>query len=72
MSKLKNIKLLPLVFVGLIFGILGVSKTGILNESSLSNKEKIALSLNNNENMCYFENEDKNVSLFVSCAGFLE
>ncbi len=72
MENLKNLKLLHLVLVGLILGIFGISKSSFVDNVPWSNNEKITLSENNNEKICSVENKEKNVSLFVSCAGFLE
>lgn len=73
MEKNKNPKLLLLAFAALMLGIFGVSKLGLTSTIPGLNQEKLALSESNNENICSPENKaGKGVSLFVSCAGFLE
>lgn len=74
MEKSRKSKLLLLAFFGLILGILGISKSDHANTIPGLRQERFALSsLSNNENICSPESNTGNgVSLFLSCAGFLE
>jgi len=73
MEKNISSKLLLSAFAGLVLGVLGVAKSNWVNSPSpWLNQEKLALSESNIERMCPSESSKKSVSLFVSCAGFLE
>ena len=69
---MKNLNLLLPIFVVLTMGAFGVSKSEQASGISWLNQEKLALFSNNNKGICSRENKNENISLFVSCAGFLE
>ena len=69
---MKNLNLLLPIFVVLTMGAFGVSKSDQANWAFGLNQEKLALFSNNNKGICSLENKNENISLFVSCAGFLE
>ena len=71
-EKNLSLKVWLTLLIGFVVVALGTSKSVLAGKLGLLLREKFSIAESDSATTCVIETEKKNVSLFVSCGGYLE